>query len=150
MKTDIRTLASVNPNVMGRIEMRIIATLLLSNLVVGCVFFKSTENHTDAKYTKIESGYEITLTRDRFLNSHHIVSALAGKTYEEKYSLIVPRIEGEVSVKGIPNLEKCFGTVDFLDSNMTINIYCLHYENNSKIPFNWNGRYILEKLGKSD
>ena len=118
-------------------------TLMLLN---GCVFFKNTENHSNAYYIKRGSSFEITVSGTRFLMSHHPISALSGKTYVATHTFIVPRITGIVTGDEIPRKKgyyKYIGTIEFTDSHMIINLQSDNYDNDTKHPISWNGIYKL-------
>ncbi len=127
----------------------IIASLLIS---ISFLFLlrPKVKNDETALIYKMDSSYLIVLTGTRYLMVHDPISALLGKTYNETYKIIVPRINGVVSGSEIP-VEKGYyryeGQIEFRDNKMSINLYADNYEDKKKDALSWNGEYsfVLNK-----
>ena len=123
---------------------RIIIALVAISITFLVLLRPKIKNDEAALVYKVDSSYLVVLTGTRYLMAHDPISALLGKTYDETYRIVVPRIEGVVKGSEIP-VEKGYyvyeGQIDFKGNRMSMNLYYDNYDDKRKDPLSWNGEY---------
>jgi hypothetical protein len=111
--------------------------------LAGC---DRSENYHQARYVESGTHYEVTLRGKRMLMVHDPISALQGKTYEDKLVLDLPRLSGLVAGDEIPvgpGNYKYLGQVEFKDGRMVVDLYYNNTDDGTKDALSWNGQYTL-------
>ena len=134
----------------ARVKMKKVTIVIIALVAISIILLvllrPKTRNDETALVYKVDSSYLIVLMGTRYLMVHDPISALLGKTYNETYKIVVPRIEGIVKGSEIP-AEKGYyhyeGQIDFKGSRMSINLYYDNYDDKKKDALSWNGEYSL-------
>jgi hypothetical protein len=107
-----------------------------------------SENYEQARYVESGTRYEVTLRGKRLLMAHDPISALQGKTYEDRFVLDLPRLSGLVRGDEIPvrpGYYNYLGQIEFKDGRMVVDLYINNTDDGTKDALSWNGQYTLVK-----
>jgi hypothetical protein len=102
-----------------------------------------TGNYERAYFTKNGASYFVEMKGTRRLMVHDPFSALRGQTYEETLMLELPRIDGVIIGSEIPvppDKLRYAGQIVITKNKMKVDLY---YDDGSKAPLPWNGKYTL-------
>lgn len=103
-------------------------------------------NYERAYFEKHGAGYLVEMKGTRRLLAHDPVSAAKGETYEETFTIEIPRIEGVIEGSEIPVMPgklRYAGRIVITKSKMKVDLYYDDHDDNTRVPLLWNGEYTL-------
>jgi len=133
-------------------DKRKIVRLVLSSLTALAImayylFVPASSNDDTASIEKVGDSYVLTLTGERVLMAHDLISALKSETYPDTFKIVIPRAQGIINGTELPTEKGHYGTLGTLnisDDNLIIDLYADNYDDKTKDPISWNGQYKLK------
>jgi hypothetical protein len=134
-------------------RVRLVLSIVIGLLVtVYYLFVPAATNNKTATIANFDNQYIVTVSGKRSLMVHDPISLFERKTYLETYKIIVPRAEGIVNGQEIttqPGYYKFKGTMTFEKEHLIIDLWADNYDNKTKDPLSWNGKYRVKWKNKN-
>jgi len=108
-------------------------------LAAACWTRYAETNHERAYFTQDGQIYRVELRGRRFPLVHDPLSLVLASTYEETFTLELPRIEGVI--EGTEIHRGYVGRVVIANGRMTVDLYQL--DEGTRRPLSWNDEYAL-------
>jgi hypothetical protein len=105
-----------------------------------------TGNDERAYVVKQGARYVVEMKGRRRVLAHDPISALRGRTYDETFTIELPRVDGVIDASEITvpaTLRHYTGRVAITDRKMTVDLYDDNGTDRTKFPLRWNGEYTL-------
>jgi hypothetical protein len=108
-------------------------------LAAACWTRYAERNHERAYVTRDGQIYRVELKGRRFPLVHDPLSLVVASTYEETFTLELPRIEGVI--EGAEIHHRYLGRVVISNGRMTVDLY--QPDEGARRPLSWNDEYVL-------
>ena len=108
-------------------------------LAAACWTRYAERNHERAYFTQDGQIYRVELRGRRFPLVHDPLSLVLASTYEEIFTLELPRIEGVI--EGTEIHRRYLGRVVIAKGRMTVDLY--QPDEGTRRALSWNGEYAL-------
>jgi hypothetical protein len=121
-----------------------IGSIVMLSALAGCA---TESNHPRAECRSVSGAYELSLSGTRRSLSHSLIRAFVVEpTYETSTKFLVPRLSGVVEASELPvenGKYRYGGSIQFVRSQLTVNLHYIDTDRNMLVPLSWNGQYIL-------
>jgi hypothetical protein len=119
---------------------RILLITLFSAILAAACWEKYAEtNNGRAFFTRDGHIYRVEMKGRRFPLVHDPLSLVLSSTYEETFTLELPRIEGVIEGPEIHS--RYVGRVVIIKAKMKVDLY--YHEEATRRPLSWNDEYTL-------
>lgn len=118
--------------------------LCVATFAAVCWQRHAESNDERAYFMRDGHIYRVEMKGQRFPLVHDPVSLLVGRTYEETFTMELPRIEGTIEGKEIgpnPGNGRYAGHVVITDGKMKVDLY--YIDEGTRRPLSWNDEYRL-------
>lgn len=125
-----------------------ISILISLGIIYYYLFTSPAYNHEQARLINRHKYYALILTGERVYLSHDPISSLSRKTFTDTVTIKLPRNKGVINGNEIIIDENDYpfkGKVEIINDVIKVNLYFDNYDNKTKDPLSYNGKYRLRR-----